>query len=271
MTWKRRKVLVTVKAAPERSKKYGECVCTAGVTEEGEFIRLYPVPLDVFRRGPRFKKFDWIEVECERAEGEKLRRKESHRIRAGSLRVVDSSLSRPPVDWAARERILAPLRAKSVESLEEAAHRDRTSLGLIRVGDLLRFFKSEEPNVDGADGPQIMQATFDLQGGMGRPKWILNQIPHVFRYRFRCDVEDDECRVHDMTCEDWELFEANRTWPEKYATPELLWAKLCDKFYTRMRERDLQFFMGTESQYGRWLIVGLHYPKKEPQLPPFTA
>ncbi len=162
----------------------------------------------------------------------------------------------------ARERILAPLRAKSVENLEEAFRRDRTSLGLIRVGELLRFYKSEEPNVDGADGPQIMQATFDLQGGMGRPKWILNQIPHVFRYRFRCDVHGNGCRVHDMTCEDWELFEANRKWPEKYATPEVLWAKLCDQFYTRMRERDLQFFMGTESQYGRWLIVGLHYPKR---------
>jgi hypothetical protein len=262
MTWRKRRVLVTVKAAPERSKKYGECVCTAGITEEGEFIRLYPISLDVFRRGPRFKKFSWIEVECERVEGEKLGRKESYRIREGSIRIVDTSLTESPVDWAGREKFLAPLRSPSVESLVEAFDRDRTSLGLIRVGDLQRFYKSEEPDVPGAKDLRIMQATFDTMGGMGRPKWILNQIPHVFRYKFRCDVPTAICRGHDMTCEDWELFESNRKWPERYGTPEMLWEKLHDRYFTRMKDADLQFFMGTESQYGSWLIVGLYYPKK---------
>lgn len=106
MTWQKKRVLVTVKAAPERSRKYGECVCTAGITDEGEFIRLYPISLDVFRNGPRFKKFNWIEVECERVEGEKLGRKESHRVREGSIRIVDTSLSKSPVDWNGREKFL---------------------------------------------------------------------------------------------------------------------------------------------------------------------
>jgi hypothetical protein len=262
MTWEKRRVLVTVKAAPERSKKYGECVCTAGITEEGEFIRLYPISLDVFRSGPRFKKFSWIEVECERAQGEKLGRRESHRIREGSLRVVDTSLSDSPVDRAGREKLLAPLRSQSVESLVEAFDRDRTSLGLIRVGDLQKFYKSEELDLPGANGPRIMQATFDSMGGMSRVKWILNQIPHVFRYKFRCSVPESICHGHDMTCEDWELFESNRKWPERYQTPELLWEKLQDRYFTRMKDSDLQFFMGTESQYGSWLIVGLYYPKR---------
>jgi hypothetical protein len=267
MTWQKKRVLVTVKAAPERSKKYGECVCTAGITEEGEFIRLYPISLDVFRRGPRFKKFSWIEVECEKAQGEKLRRKESYRIREGSLRVVDTSLCENPVDWAGREKVLAHLRSPSVESLVQAFDADRTSLGFIRVGELQRFYKSEELNVEGADGPRIMQATFDAMGGMGRPKWILNQIPHVFRYQFRCGVPDNSCRGHDMTCEDWELFESNRKWSERYRTPELLWEKLHDRYFTRMKDADLQFFMGTESQYGSWLIVGLYYPKRPVTFP----
>lgn len=262
MTWRKERVLVVVKAAPERSKKHGECVCTAGITERGAFIRLYPIPLDVFRRGPRFRKFDWIEVECEKADGEKLGRKESHRVREGSIRVVDTSLSSAPVDWAGREKVLAPLRSPSVESLMEAFARDRTSLGLIRVGDLQRFYKSEELEIPGANGPRIMQATFDALGGLGQPKWILNQIPHVFRYRFRCDVPASVCRGHDMTCEDWELFESNRKWPQQYGTPELLWQKLQDRYFTRMKEADLQFFMGTESQYGSWLVVGLYYPKR---------
>ncbi len=39
MTWEKKRVLVTVKSYPERSKKYGVVACTMGLTEEGELIR----------------------------------------------------------------------------------------------------------------------------------------------------------------------------------------------------------------------------------------
>ena len=39
----RLKVLITVKTYPIPSKKYDELVCTAGVTESGDFVRLYPI------------------------------------------------------------------------------------------------------------------------------------------------------------------------------------------------------------------------------------
>lgn len=64
MTWEKKKVLVTVKAYPERSKKYGSVACTVGLTEEGEWIRLYPITLDVFSGENKLRKYDWIEVEC---------------------------------------------------------------------------------------------------------------------------------------------------------------------------------------------------------------
>ena len=48
MTWEKKRVLVTVTAYPEKSKKYGQVVCTIGLTEEGDWIRLYPVPFNVF-------------------------------------------------------------------------------------------------------------------------------------------------------------------------------------------------------------------------------
>lgn len=37
------KILVTVKTYPTLSRKYGETVCTAGVREDGSWVRLYPV------------------------------------------------------------------------------------------------------------------------------------------------------------------------------------------------------------------------------------
>ena len=41
------RVLITVKTYPTLSRRYGETVCTAGVREDGSWVRIYPVP---FRR-----------------------------------------------------------------------------------------------------------------------------------------------------------------------------------------------------------------------------
>ena len=37
------KILITVKTYPQFSSKYTETVCTAGMREEGKWIRIYPV------------------------------------------------------------------------------------------------------------------------------------------------------------------------------------------------------------------------------------
>lgn len=37
------RILVTVKTYPTLSQKYGETVCTAGVREDGSWVRLYSV------------------------------------------------------------------------------------------------------------------------------------------------------------------------------------------------------------------------------------
>ena len=39
----RTKVLITVMTYPHPSKSYDELVCTAGITDKGEWVRLYPV------------------------------------------------------------------------------------------------------------------------------------------------------------------------------------------------------------------------------------
>jgi len=38
------RVLILVKSYPEISKTYAETVCTAGITEDGKWIRIYPLP-----------------------------------------------------------------------------------------------------------------------------------------------------------------------------------------------------------------------------------
>ncbi|MGQ9587437.1 MAG: hypothetical protein ACUVT7_03535 [Thermoplasmata archaeon] len=265
MTWIRKEVLVTVKAAPETSKKHGDCVCTAGITRAGEWIRLYPIPLRLFQEGKGFRKFDWIEVECKRvSDEEKLGRKESHKIREDTLRVIDSSLrGNGRVDWIRRNKLIFPLRVRSVEDLESQFDRDRTSLGVVRVGELLDLYKSDELTDADRESQRVLQVTFDAINGDTlplKPRWMLHQIPHIFRYRFKCDAPT--CRAHDMTCEDWELFEAYRKWPQKYKTEEVTWSKIREKFFEHFRRRDLHFFLGTHSMYPNWMIIGSYYPPR---------
>ncbi len=60
------KVLITVKTYPSLSAKYDEVVCTAGVLESGEWVRLYPIPFRKLDYDRWYKKYQWLEIEVER-------------------------------------------------------------------------------------------------------------------------------------------------------------------------------------------------------------
>ena len=57
------KVLITVKAYPAISIKYGETVCMAGILEDGNWVRIYPIPFRKLNYKDQFKKYEWIEID----------------------------------------------------------------------------------------------------------------------------------------------------------------------------------------------------------------
>ncbi len=259
MTWEKKRVLITVKAYPERSKKHGTAVCTAGITDDGEWIRLYPLTMRSFSEPGKISKYDWIEVECKKA-SEKLGRKESYKVKEESIRIVDRSLSttspRGTKDWNGRNRIVMPLLASSIEELSERFDRDRTSLGLIKPKEIIDFSHDDDLKIYTKGGDHILNLS-------GQKIPIITEIPHIFRYKFICNG-CKEGKKHSMTCEDWELLEAYRSWGSQYSDVDELWEKLYHKFLSNMmKNHNLYFYMGTESQYGQWLIIGLYYPPKQ--------
>ncbi len=52
------RILVTVKTYPTLSRKYGETVCTAGLREDGSWVRIYPVPFRRLDEQQQYSKFD---------------------------------------------------------------------------------------------------------------------------------------------------------------------------------------------------------------------
>lgn len=263
MTWDKKKVLVTVKAYPEKSRKHGTTVCTAGITSEGEWIRLYPMPYSSFLGVNKIQRYDWIELECKKVTDEKLNRKESYRVRDGSVRIINRSLSLGKVKgkapWAERNAIILPNLAPSLEYLEERYREDKTSIGLIKPSEMMDFFTREELKQPAA--PKEFQRSLDNQIIP-----IIDAIPHIFAYKFRC-VGCIEGKQHDIMCEDWELFESYRSWWKNYPDVKVLWEKLHEKFFDFMVRNDLHFYMGMYSQMPTWLIIGLYYPPKETVIP----
>lgn len=84
------RVLITVKASPQPSAKYGDTVCVAGIRLDGglaEWVRLYPVPFRWMSGEHQFKKYDIVTAEIRRATDDQ--RPESFKPDIDSIEVVD--------------------------------------------------------------------------------------------------------------------------------------------------------------------------------------
>lgn len=256
MTHEYKNTLVTVKAYPEKSKKYGACICTAGITDKGEFIRLYPVPMSLFREIGGISKYTWISVECEKA-SEYLMRKESYKILNQNIKLGDHIDTGKQKDWKSRNEIILPLVSKSLEELDRKKDIDSTSLGIIKP-KTIDMLSIDDVDVLTDDERNINR---DIQMTLyGTKAFDPEKIPFIFRYHFKCD--DSTCKGHKIMCEDWEMIESWRSWRKIYKNKSILHEKFINAFYTKMLKKDLYFFVGTHSKFNTWLIIGLYYPPK---------
>lgn len=85
------RILITVKTYPTLSAKYGELVCTAGLREDGSWIRIYPVPFRQLEAYQKFQKYSFIEAEVIR--NTRDARPESHKISTDTLNLTGDLLS----------------------------------------------------------------------------------------------------------------------------------------------------------------------------------
>jgi hypothetical protein len=126
------KTLVLVKALPEESSQYGETVCCAGLTPEGEWRRQFPIR---YRNlSSKFKRWQWIEYNWRAPKNDP--RPESRRVQEGSIVIVGEV---PP---SKRTDFLSPYIRISAD---EAKSRGET-LTLIRPENPKFAWKKKRPN-----------------------------------------------------------------------------------------------------------------------------
>ncbi len=133
------KILIAVKTYPTLSTKYEESVCTAGFTEKGEFIRIYPI---LFRKLPysnQYKKYDWIEIDLRKNESDY--RPESYEPIKLNTEIKPLGHLDTSSNWLKRKEIILKHVRRNISALiEEAKDKKRyTSLAVFKPKEILDF------------------------------------------------------------------------------------------------------------------------------------
>ncbi len=128
----RERILVTVKTYPTLSRKYGELVCTAGLLENGSWIRLYPVPFRLIDFEERYKKWDWIEAELIKSSNDN--RPESYHPKDHREMSIVGHL-KTTENWRERRRIVLQKGVVhyNLSALINAAHDNQLSLATFKL------------------------------------------------------------------------------------------------------------------------------------------
>ena len=260
--WKRERILVLVKAYPQPSKKYGESVCTAGITSTGEWIRLFPVEFRTLPIESTFEKWTWIEANIIKSSDP---RPESHKIDHDSiisLHKVETS-----GQWRLRKKILLPLCISSLEELKTLHDLNKTSLGIFKpkhVEGLVIEPTSQEWNTkkqEALNRAISQPSLFDRRKVSLKP---IEKVPYKFSYKFTCD--NPNCKGHTLQILDWEINQSYRKWKIYYGSEEIALEMIRKKYFEEFTEKcDLYFIMGTlksMDKFRQFSIIGLVYPPK---------
>lgn len=200
----RARVLVTVKATPQPSERYGDTVCVAGVRLDGaqpKWIRLYPIAFRWLGDGAQFAKYDVIEIDVRRRDADT--RSESYSPEQESWKKIDHL-----EPWKPRHEIIRQLEPTTTCRLtrEAAADHRAPSLGLVYptdVDDLV--FSPHEPWTPEQLGK--MKARIEKETEALIPSGVIPDVLKAPRlkvqYRYRC--AEPSCTWHVGRILDWEL------------------------------------------------------------------
>lgn len=249
------KVLIAVKTSPKPSERHDETVCTAAISESGEWLRIYPVPYRNLPSEQQYKKWQWIEIGLTRRGYQNDPRPESREPDINSIRLLGEPLPTKNA-WESRRLIIDIMPHSTLNQLKQQWEDNRTSLGIIQPVDVLDL------EVEGGENKWAPKH----EARMAQPLLIgkrkkLHKIPFNFRYVFRCG---DEPEPHRLMLEDWELaalFLRERESKGEEAAVKSVRCRFLDELCGP--DKDTRFFVGTRHPLNQWLIIGVFYPPKK--------
>jgi hypothetical protein len=257
------RILITVKTYPTLSKTYGETVCTAGIREDGTWVRLYPVPFRRLDEAEKYKKYDWVECRLQRNKKDP---------RPDSFRPLDPAELIPVAhmdtadEWRERRQlILKKARVYTVmDELIAGGKSNRLSLAVFRPKKIFDFVCEQDSREWDADKLQEMKEMYKQMDMFEDNTWretfrIIPKLPYSFSYRF----EDAVGRKSKLQILDWEVGALFWNCMKSCNNDEkLALGKVREKYLDEFLTKDLHFFLGTTQQFhfiapNPWVIIGV--------------
>ncbi|SEQ21624.1 hypothetical protein [Giesbergeria anulus] len=262
---KREKVLILAKTHPSPSAQYMETSCIAGINEDGLMRRLYPVPFRMLGNNQQFKKWQWIEVQVEKAIGD--HRAESHKIYIDSISCGD--IISPKNEWKLRQIWIEKIPIlKNFDILNMKVFNDGPSIGLLKPKEIIKLEITKSRNQDWTKEEKEKLVRSQMQGNFfsefDATKQVreLQKIPFDFYYHYTYDSPEGE-KSYKNKIVDWE---AGALFWNCRASHGINWeTPFRDKLESHFSEkRDLMFLMGNQHRFqDQWLIISLIYPPKQ--------
>jgi len=262
------KVLITVKTYPTLSAKYDELVCTAGFREDGTWIRIYPVPFRKKTYHEQYKKYDWIEVDLVKNDGDF--RPESYRPYSHDSEIKIVGHIDTGQNWEGRKSIcLGKIYYNLAELIAEAKDKNLgTSLAVFKPTEILDFTaEPTEKDWDKDKLAKLNQLNLFEMNTEGKFE-VVKKLPYKFSYVFK----DNQGKKSQLMIEDWETGQLYWNCLARHEGDEAkAIADVCKKYLDDFaKTKDLHFFLGTTQQYHNvapnpFIIIGTFHPKKEIQ------
>jgi len=272
----RLEVLLTVTTYPLPSRSYDELVCTAGILEDGSWVRIYPMPLSFLREQKingniEVTKYTWIELDLKRRDDTDFR-PESHSPVDYEFRDLKILKHLDPKNfWAKRkEYCLQNVYTNLTQLIEDSKAPQNKSLATFKPAKILDFIIEK----DDREWKDTWKAKFiQYQMNFDNPEeTILRSIPDKMPYRFSYKFIDDEGRSSTLMIEDWEIVQLYRNALRDSETKSEIEA--CEKvkqkyFNTFIAKHDVYLFLGSQwEMHNRrfknpFVIIGVFYPLKD--------
>lgn len=271
------KVLITVTTYPLPSRSYDELVCTAGVTEQGNWIRIYPVPLQ-FLKGMRNDgklqtyKYTWIEFDLKKRSDDF--RPESHSPIDYTFKdiIIGDSIDTKH-NWNARKFYCTKNVYKNITQLiDDSKEPKNVSLATFKPTEFVSFDIEQDDREwkqEWKEQINQLQINFDEPDNVSKRE-LIPKLPYKFYYKFK----DENGTISRLMIEDWEIGALYWNCLRNANDDETIaLQKVREKFeYDFMNNKDLYLFLGTTKEWhtrrskNPFVIIGVFYPNKESQL-----
>ncbi len=259
------RVLITVKTYPTLSQKYDELVCTAGLREDGTWVRIYPVPFRQLSYAEQYKKYQWLEVDLEKNKSDF--RPESFKPRDIDLPLT--LLESVPADgdaWHERRKIVLQNVYYSLATLIAECKDSNvgTSLCVFKPTKIIDFvWEAEEQEWPKEKLEKMKQLKLFEPEREGQFQ-IVKKLPYKFSYIF----EDQDGKRSKLMIEDWETCQLYWNCLQRHQNDA---EKACQDVRKKYFDdfaltKDLHFFLGTTLRFHQvapnpFIIIGTFHPK----------